>query len=169
MLGDARITEQQLTTEVQAIFTAQGQPVDTADADVTSQTLARMIIVDLADMLSEREGVVVNQMQIDEQLASYLAQYGDQASMEAAFAEQGVAPSQIQGIIRLNIQAQQLGVKLLPNGTAEEQGQAVVTALGDLSNDLDVTASPRFGTWDGANLQMAAPPDDLAVQPSAAP
>jgi len=89
--------------------------------------------------------------------------------MDAAFAEQGVAPSQVQGIIRLNIQAQQLGVKLLPNGTPEEQGQAVVTALGDLSNELDVTASPRFGVWDSASLQIGATPEDLAVQPSAAP
>ncbi len=40
-----------------------------------------------------------------------------------------MAPSQIESIVKLNIQAQALGIALAPNGSAEEQGQAVVEAV----------------------------------------
>ena len=164
-LGDSRISEQQLAAHVQDILVAQGKPVDTPDASMTSLALGRMIVIDLVDTLAEREGVEVSQGRIDEQLATYVAQSGDQAAMEATFVEQSVAPSQIESVIRLNIQAQDLGVALNPDGTAEEQGQAVFAAAGALSDELDVTASPRFGTWDTATLQVGPVPDDLSTPP----
>ncbi len=168
-LGDSRITEQQLTAQVQEIFTAQGLPVDTADATLTSSTLGRMIVIDLVDALAEDQGIVITQGRIDEQIASYIAQAGDQPSMEATFVQQGVAPSQIESVIRLNLQAQDLGVKLDPSGTAESQGAAVFAAVTALSDELEVTTSPRFGTWDPATLQVGPVPDDLSTTPSLAP
>lgn len=164
-LGDSRITEQQLTAQVQDILVSQGQPVDTADAGITSLALGRMIVIGLVDILAERESVVVTQGRIDEQLAAYISQSGDRAAMEATFSEQGVAPSQIESVIRLNIQAQDLGVKLDPSGTPEDQGTAVFNAVGALSDELDVKASPRFGTWDPTTLQVGPVPDDLSTLP----
>ena len=168
-LGDSRITEQDLTSSVQAVLTAQGKPVDTADAELTNQTLGRLIIVNLANLLSEQKGIVVSQGEIDAQLGAYLAQYGDQTAMNAAFAAQGLAPDQLQSIVRVNLQAQKLGVQLAPDATPDEQGQAVLKALTDLSTKLNVTASPRFGTWDNKTLRLGPPPNDLSVEPSAAP
>lgn len=165
-LGDSRITEQQLTDQMREVFTAQGLPVDSADAALTSTTLGRMIVIDLLDTLSERAGIVITQGRIDEQLAAYIAEYGDESTMEFTFAQQGVAPSQIEGVIRLNLQAQDLGVRLAPEGTAEEQGAALFTAASALSEELDVTTSPRFGTWDPTTLQVGPVPDDLSTPPS---
>ena len=165
-LGDSRITEQQLTAQVQDILSAQGQSVDTADAAITSQTLGRMIVIDLVDILATREGILVSQGRIDEQLAAYVGQAGDQASMESTFVEQGVAPSQIESVVRLNIQAQDLGVKLAPAGTAEDQGAAVFAAVAALSDELEVMASPRFGTWDASTLRVGPTPEDLSTPPS---
>lgn len=165
-IGDSRITEQALTTEVQAALAAQGLPVDTADAALTAKLLGRMIVVDLVNTVAAREGVAVSQGRIDEQVASYVAQAGDHAAMEQTFADQGVAPSQIEGVIRLNIQAGDLGVKLDPAGTVEQQGEAVFNAITALSGELGVTASPRFGTWDAQTLQIGPTPDDLAILPS---
>lgn len=165
-LGDSRITEQQLTAQVQDVLTAQGQPVDTADATLTSQTLGRMIVIDLLNTLADREDIVITQGRIDEQIAAYVEQAGDQAAMESTFVQQGVAPSQIEDVVRLNLQAQDLGQKLVPAGSAEEQGAAVFTAATELSDELDVTTSPRFGTWDPATLQVGPVPDDLSTPPS---
>ncbi len=165
-LGDSRITEDQLTTAVQDVLVAQGQPSDTPDAAVTTQTLGRMIVVDLVDTLATREGIQISEGRIDEQIAAYIGQAGDQAAMESTFIQQGVAPSQIESVIRLNLQAQDLGVKLDPSGTAEEQGAAVFAAVTALSDELDVTSSPRYGTWDPTLLQVGPIPDDLSTPPS---
>ncbi len=164
-LGDSRITEQQLTGEVQAILTSQGAPVDSANSEVTSMALGRMIIIDLVQTLADREGVVISQGMIDQERAGYVAEYGDVAAMEAYFISQGVPPSQIEPVIRLNLQAVEIGAKLAPEGTAEEQGQAVYDAVGALSAELEVTVSPRFGTWDPATLGVGPTPDDLSTLP----
>ncbi len=166
LVGDSRITEQQLNDSVQEILTVQQQPVDSTNAALTSQTLSRMITLELVDRLAAREGVVVSQGEIDAQLAAYDAQAGSRAAVETTFAEQGVAPSQIAAIVRLNLQAQALGLKLDPQGTAEEQGQAVFEAVGSLSTELDVAVSPRFGTWDAATLNLGPVADDVATVPS---
>ena len=167
-MGETRITETELNNEVQQVLEAQGLPLDTADAAVTSTTLGRMIVIYLVDIVAAREGVAVTQGRIDESLAAYVAEAGDQAAMEASFAQQGVAPSQIQDFVELNIQAQDIGIALAPNGSAEEQGAAVFDAVSALSVEMDVTTSPRFGTWDPLTLQVGPVADDLSMLPAPA-
>ncbi|MHB1067756.1 MAG: SurA N-terminal domain-containing protein [Candidatus Nanopelagicales bacterium] len=167
-LGTARITEQALASTVAEIYTAQGLPTDTADADVAQQTLSRMIIIDLVDVLAERTGVQVSQGRIDQELQSYIAQAGDRDAMVASFTQQGVAPSMIEGMVRLNLLATDLGAALVPEGSAQEQGQAVFDAVSALSIELGVESSPRFGAWDPAALQVGPASDDLAILPSLA-
>ena len=48
-IGDSRISEQQLATQVEAVLAAQRQPVDAANQTLTSKTLSRMITIDLVD------------------------------------------------------------------------------------------------------------------------
>jgi SurA N-terminal domain len=165
-VGDTRISEQALGDQVQAILTAQGQPVTTADEALTSQTLGRMITLEVVDRLAKKEGISVTQGQIDEQMAAAVAQTGDMAALEKVYAEQGIAPSQIESFVTLNIQAQQLGISLLPEGSAEQQGQAVFDAAVALSEELDTTVSPRFGVWDASRLGLGPAPDDLSTPPS---
>ena len=124
-LGDSRITEQQLNTQVEMVLAAQRKPLDAADQVLTMQILGRMIIFELVNKLVECEGVTVTQGEIDQQLAQYDTQVGGREAVLTAFAEQGVAPEQIEPVVRLNLQAQALGIKLDPKGTAEQQGQAV--------------------------------------------
>lgn len=165
-VGDTQISEQALGAQVQEILTAKGQPVTSADEALTSQTLGRMITLEVVDRLAEREGVEVTQGQIDEQLAAAMAQTGDRAALEQVYVEQSIAPSQIEAFVTLNIQAQQLGISLNPTGSAEEQGQAVFDAAVALSEELDTTVSPRFGTWNASQLALGPVPDDLSTPPS---
>jgi SurA N-terminal domain len=165
-LGDTRISEQTLSAEVQAVLVAKGQPATSVDEALPPDMLSRLITIELVDRLAAREGVVVTQGQIDEQLANYEGQAGDQAAVEKLFIEQGVAPSQIESIVKLNTQAQELGIVLAPNGSAEEQRQAVVDAVIALSVELDTTVSPRFGTWDAATISVGPTPDDLSAPPA---
>jgi hypothetical protein len=165
-LGGDRVSEQSLTAQVEEVLAAKGQPVTSADQSLVQQTLGRMITIRLLDLLAVREGVDVTQGMIDEQLANYDAQVGGREAVEEVFVQENVAPSQIEGIIRLQIQAQELGIALNPSGGAEEQGRAVFEAAGALSQELDTTVSPRYGTWDPATLSLGPTPNDLSTPPA---
>jgi hypothetical protein len=165
-LGDTRISEQELTAQVEEILQAKGQPADSEDASLVQQTLGRMITTQLVDTLAQREGVEVTQGQIDEEFANYAAQVGGEQALEELFLAENVAPSQLESIIRLQIQAQLVGLALAPEGSADEQGAAVFEAAALLSDELDTTVSPRFGTWDPNTLSLGPTPDDLAAPPA---
>ncbi len=85
-LGDSRITEQQLNTQVEQVLAAQRKPLDSADQTLTTQTLGRMITLELVNKLAEREGVTVTQGEIDQQLAQYDTQVGGREGVLTAFA-----------------------------------------------------------------------------------
>lgn len=165
-VGDTRISEQQLADQVSAVLDAQGQPAVSDDAALTSTTLTRMITIELVRVLAAQEGVVITQGQIDQQIAAYTEQAGSQEAVDTTFAQQGIAPNEIEDVVRVNLEAAALGPKLLPDGSADEQSQAVFTAVSSLSDDLEVEVSPRFGAWDSANLRVAAAEDDVATLPS---
>jgi hypothetical protein len=166
VLGDTRISETALTTQVQAVLAAQGKGLDTADAALTAQTLDRMVKSELVDMLATSAGIEVTQGQIDTQLTEYDTQEGSRAEVEKIFLEQGIAPSQIPGIIALNLQANAIGLQHAPDADTEVQGQAVVKAIAVLSELLKTEVSPRYGTWDAATLQVGPAPDDLSSPPA---
>lgn len=167
-LGETRITESALTQEVQAVLAAKQQPVDSGTAELMDKTLSRMVTAELVNQLAVKNGIVVTQGDIDQQLSSYDSQVGGRDAVIQVFAEQDVAESQIEGIVRMNLQAQALGLKLDPHGSADTQGQAVFDAVGQLSDELDVQTSPRYGTWEVASLSVTPPLDDLSAPPAAA-
>lgn len=166
VLGDTRISETALTTQVQAVLAAQGKGLDTADAALTAQTLDRMVKSELVDMLATSAGIEITQGQIDAELSKYDTQAGTRAEVEKVFLEQGIAPSQIPGFIALNLQANAIGLQLAPDADTEVQGQAVVKAIAVLSELLKTEVSPRYGTWDAATLQVGPAPDDLSSPPA---
>lgn len=165
-IGDTRISDRTLTSEVEAVLVAKGQPVTSPDQNLVQQTLGRLITLELVDRLAVDQGIEVTQGQIDEQLANYAAQVGGVEAVEERFAQENVAPSQLEGILRLQIQAQELGIALNPSGSAEEQGTAVFDAASLLSEELGTEVSPRYGSWDPATLSVGAVPTDLSTPPA---
>jgi len=167
-LGDTRISETALTQEVQAVLAAKQQPVDSGTPELMDKTLGRLITADLVNTLAVKNGIVVTQGDIDEQLSTYDDQVGGRDQVIQVFAEQDVAPTQIEGIVRMNLQAQQLGIKLDPHGSADTQGQAVFDAVAQLSDQLGVQSSPRYGEWQVQTLAVVPGLDELSVPPAQA-
>jgi SurA N-terminal domain len=167
IVGTTRISEQQLAQEVEAILQAQGQPTDRADASLTSTTLGRMVIIELVRQAAAKAGVAITQGDIDTTFDAYLKETGGQQQVEQVFVQQNIAPSQIEDIIVLNLQAQALGRILLPNGDAQAQGQELARQLGTFSVEQGTTISPRYGAWEPDTLKIGPLTDPLAVAPSA--
>ena len=149
------------------ILEAKGQSPTTEDASLVQQTLGRMITTFLVDRLSTDQGIVISQGMIDGMTVNYEAQLGGAEALEAAFLQENVAPEQIETLLVLQLQAQELGYVLKPSGSAEEQGLAAFEAISALSQELETTVSPRFGTWDPQTLSIAGIPNDLSTPPVA--
>jgi len=164
--SDGRIAESDLTSAVAAVLEAKGQATTTPDLILVQQTLGRMITQRLVSELAEREGVEISQGKLDEMRVNYEEQIGGPEALEQAFLQENVAPSQLEAVLRLQLQAQELGYLLNPRGSAEEQGTAVFEAVSTLSEELDTTVSPRFGSWDPTTLSLGAVPNDLSTVPS---
>jgi hypothetical protein len=164
--SDGRIAESDLTSAVAAVLEAKGQATTTPDLILVQQTLGRMITQRLVSKLADREGVEISQGKLDEMRVNYEEQIGGPEALEQAFLQENVAPSQLEAVLRLQLQAQELGYLLNARGSAEEQGTAVFEAVSTLSEALDTTVSPRFGSWDPTTLSLGAVPSDLSTAPS---
>lgn len=164
--SDGRIAESDLTSAVAAVLEAKGQATTTPDLILVQQTLGRMITQRLVSELADREGVEISQGKLDEMRVNYEEQIGGPEALEQAFLQENVAPSQLEAVLRLQLQAQELGYVLNARGSAEEQGTAVFEAVSTLSEELDTTVSPRFGSWDPTTLSLGAVPSDLSTAPT---
>jgi hypothetical protein len=140
LLGDQRISESELNAQVQGLLAAQGLPAQDSSAEIITVTLDRLITTNLVNQLAEREGVAIDQGEVDAIRLQYLAQAGGQAELENLLLQQGVLPNQIDSVITLNLQVTKLG--------------QVFVAVSELSRELDTEVAPRFGTWDAENLTI---------------
>ncbi len=167
LVGNTRITEAELASAVEAVLRAQDRPVDAADSELTVTTLSRMVIVELVEQASAEAGIAITRGEIDSALADYVAQAGGQQEVEQIFIDQGIAPSQIESIVVLNLRAQALGRVLLPNADPQAQGAELARNLGQFSIEQGTTVSPRYGTWNPVALQVGPLESPLAVPPAA--
>jgi hypothetical protein len=142
------------------------EPLDEATA--TRVTVERYTRELLFAEGAAREGVTVTQAEVDDIIAQTVeGQFGgDRAAFEAALATQQAVPaSEVATFARDFVLRSKLVEKLSPSGDTE-----VISAyLEQLSADVGVEVSPRFGTWDPANVSLGPVPDDLSSPAPLAP
>ena len=163
VVGDDRISESELTEQVEQVLRAQGRPLDSASEALVVTTLDRMITTSLVEQFAQQQGVEVTQGELDATLANYAEATGGQDAFEELLIQQDLAPESIDGLFRVNILAQKLGMELDPMGSPEAQSSAVLAAVAEFSEEVGTSVSPRYGTWDGATLTVGAIANDLSV------
>lgn len=157
VVGDERISEDTLNSEVQAVLSLQGLPATDSSNELITSTLDQMITTILVNELANREKIEVTQGEIDDLRLQYIAQAGGAEAFEAQASQQGIAIADVDSIIRVNIQVSKLGDVLSPNTEPDAKSGAVFLAISELSTEIGTEVSPRFGTWD---------PESLTVGPS---
>lgn len=166
-LGDSRVTETELTAYVQESLEAQGKPVDSPDAALLSKSLTQILRARLVNEAANRAGIVITQGMMDQTLQSVALQQGTSVDgLYASLAAQGFSKDQVAELVRVNLEAQEIGKALDPTGSAETQNAALLAALGVLGDELDITTNPRYGTWDNAQLSVGPSVDDVATLPT---
>ncbi len=142
------------------------QPIDEETA--TRVTVERYTRELLFAQAAAREGITVTQAEVDDIVAQTVeGQFaGDRAAFEAALATQQAVPSsEIEAFARDFVVRTKIVEKISPSGDTE----VISRYLADLADQVGVEVSPRFGTWDSANVSLGPVPDDLSSPAPLAP
>lgn len=114
-----------------------------------------LIFTRILDRAAEDAGVTVSRKEIQEMRLANRAQNGGEEQLRAMMLQQRwVAPDQIDGDMRQEVQLPKLA-KALGADLGTPEGQAVVgEALTKASKALDIDVNPRFGAWDDQKMQL---------------
>lgn len=164
VVGDARITDDQVqsaTAEVLEIATQLGASGVGPD-DINRRQINRMVTDELIVVAAQRAGVTATDAEVEALIAeASIGQERDVFIREFTVSQQ-VPPSEFTDYVRTVV----LNRKLLTSGPAGQSEQeataALVSRLGELSTELDTAVSPRYGSWDPADLSVTLPPNDLS-------
>lgn len=174
IVGDVRISESEVNAAASDAMAAankvppgQGQPID--ETVLLKQNTTRLIEAQLIAIAAAQEGVTVTQSEVDK-LLQQASSGSDQLHFEGNLAVQaGVPPSGIDSFARDYLLRTKLGEKLVPGTDTNAQAKAVNAKLAQVAEQVGVTVSPRYGTWDPAQETIVGPPNDLSVTPSPSP
>lgn len=163
VLGDERIPTSEVSAQLTELNTARGLPADAANAEATTSIIQRLVVTNLVDQAADRLGVTVSDGAVDAELLALEANAGGREALDDALLQSNIPPSQAVAQIRLSLLVREMGLVLDPAGDAQTQNTAVFNYVVALSDELDVTISPRFGTWDSSQLSLGPVPDDLST------
>ena len=163
VLGDERIPTSEVSAQLTELNTARGLPADAANAEATTSIIQRLVVTNLVDQAADRLGVTVSDGAVDAELLALEANAGGREALDDALLQSNIPPSQAVAQIRLSLLVREMGLVLDPAGDAQTQNTAVFNYVVALSDELEVTISPRFGTWDSSQLSLGPVPDDLST------
>lgn len=173
VVGPTRVTEatvMQDAKEVLAQIQAQNAPAPSTDV-LLRELVQRQVDIRLYNEAARREGITVTQGQVE----ALITQAGGRTNVENSFAtadQQWVPASGVDDAARVYLIQQALVEKLAPGQSTTEQAAALQKYLSDLSKEIGVSVSSRYGSWDAAKVAVVAPVNDLsspAASPSASP
>jgi hypothetical protein len=163
VLGSERIPTSEVADQLAELNVARGIPADTANAATTASILQRLIITNLVDQAAQRLDVTVSDGAVDRELGQLEASAGGREALEAALVQNDIPPAGAADQVRVSLLVREMGQVLDPNGDPQAQNSAVFQYVVALSEELDVSISPRFGTWDPNQLALGPLPDDLST------
>jgi outer membrane murein-binding lipoprotein Lpp len=159
-IGDVSVSESDITTQVNEVRTQlEALPAGKVQQIPSLVLLNQMVInnyvlerVIAAGLVAK--GLSVTDAQVTEFKNSVFQQYGQEAIEIQIASQQGVSTGKVDDFMRMVVSQQLIAQSLVPNGTSDEQNQALVAYLGDLSRTLNVQVSPRFGEWNPNKVQV---------------
>jgi hypothetical protein len=174
VVGGSRITESQLDGNAAAVSDLLHRTgADVPATDLLLQAQLQTLIDDkLVTEAARREGITVTQGQVDDLIDK--AGGRDQLSQQLLTQQNlWLLPQDLDALAYSYLVQQNLGQRLAPGQSSTAQGQAVGEYMSNLSKEVGVSVSPRYGAWDPSALRIGAAPDDLSQpaggSPSASP
>lgn len=170
VVGETHITNEHLESVTSDVLLAQGKPSNTSDAQLVTQTLNWLIVMDLLEQVAVDNSVVVTQGEIDRERATEVKAAGSEEALLSTYLQQLVPAQQIDERIRFALLAQKIAAAIAPGQTSDAATTALITTVIAKSNALDPQVNPRYGTWSSTDLQIGSSTSGLATPlPTATP
>lgn len=160
VVGGERIEVSVVQAQAADVRTAQESSPQAAQMVNKSGQLNRaklhgLIFGRVLDRAAADAGVTVTRKEIQEARTASRAQYGGEEQLRAMMLQQRwVAPDQIDGDMRQEVQLPKLAGALGADLATPAGQQAVGEALTRASKALDIDVNPRFGAWDDQKMQL---------------
>lgn len=183
VIGDQRITQSELDTQVSNLQTAAkpyGGAISLHPAQMPVAVLSWLIKFRIGDQVSADHGISLTQAQIQAGISDISAQASQAARQEglssprAALINVGIPPQLLPALGKFQAQevayAEQVNGGKLP--TTQAEGEAVNTKLAKAqctaAKSLNIQVNPQFGRLDYSNL-VVVPATDTLSQPAGLP
>ncbi|MER7909278.1 SurA N-terminal domain-containing protein [Streptomyces sp. NPDC096068] len=174
VVGGERIDVASLQAQVKDVREAQAASPESAQlvaatGDLSRRKLNSMIFDRVVEKVARDNGVTASRAELQQTRTAFVRQSGGEDRLAAALLqEQGVAPGQIDGVVRRNVLLNKIAAEVGADDSPEGQKKLtdVFTAA---SKDLAIDVNPRFGAWDDAQIRLAAASTPWLRQISKAP
>lgn len=159
VVGGQRIETTALQAQVRDVRAAQeaspqAEQLIGATGDLSREKLNSMIFDRVVDKVAADAGVTASRKEIQETRKAAAQGYGGEPQFAAMLLQQqGVAPDEIDGLVRRNILVNKVAEKHgLP---ATPEGQKKLAELFTAASEaLDIDVNPRYGEWDDDRIQL---------------
>ena len=143
--GDNRLTETELTDlfdELNALYETNPDAQRLPDDQLTLSVLSWWINEQVIGTIARERDLTATAAQVDEVLGA------DPAQRDAIALSNGIPPSRLDAAARVFVLSNALTESLAAGGApAEEVDAQLVALLRQTADDLGVSVSPRFGSW----------------------
>ncbi|MER6100080.1 SurA N-terminal domain-containing protein [Streptomyces sp. NPDC001728] len=159
VVGGDRIDVSSLQAQVEDVRTAQDRSPEAAQlvqatGDLPRRKLNVMIFDKVVDKVAADNGVTATRADLQETRTAFVRQSGGEERLAAVLLqEQGVAPGQIDDLVRRNVLMNKIAAKL--GVTDSPDGQKKLTEVfSAASKSLGIDVNPRYGAWDDAQVRL---------------
>ena len=137
-----------------------------SEQELTLQVLNRMVITEVVRKVGERAEVTVTETEIAAERSRVLSEFGTEAQLIEAGAQQAISPSLINTVFEISLYVSKIGEKLSPTGSDEDRTSAFESFLFAYVDSADIKVSPRYGQWDKTQAAIAGPANPLVTNPT---
>ncbi|MEU0986564.1 SurA N-terminal domain-containing protein [Streptomyces sp. NPDC005953] len=116
--------------------------------------LYELIVAEVVERAAHDAGVSISRKEIQDGRAAFVQQAGGEEQLAAMYLQQrGVAPDQLNDVVRRDILVGKLATAIGAANTPEGQ-QKLNKAFTVAAKKLDIDVNPRFGVWDNQKLEL---------------
>lgn len=159
VVGGDRIELSALQAQVRDVRAAQeaspqAEQLIKATGDLSREKLNSLIFDRVVEKVAADAGVTVTRKEVQQTRKSASQQYGGDAQLAAMLLQQqGIAPDEIDRVVRRNILMNKVADTHGVTNTPEGQ-QKLTELFAAASKALDIDVNPRYGTWDDDRIQL---------------
>ncbi|MEU8683848.1 SurA N-terminal domain-containing protein [Streptomyces sp. NPDC048611] len=159
-----RITVSQLQAKVRDVRDAQAESPQGGQMIMTSgrlslATLNGMIFDEVLARGAKDAGVTVSRNDVQKWRAKAEQQAGGAARLKAMWLQQGVAPDEIDAMVRNQLMLDGVAEHLHADRRAPQGQQKLARALATTSRSMGIDVNPRFGKWDDRQVILGETKD----------